>query len=182
MKYFIGISLPAHLSDKILSFQKSFTNNKLPEILEPHITVKTKNGLTEDCDWLNKVKMIIESHPEFEIDFEGIDTFGDDAVILKLSFSKELMRLHKALYYAIKPDENDTTKKYFEDDKYEAHLTLGMNLWGMTIEDLIKMKEKGLKELPSISKFKVTFIRVYQQANLDEPYKKFLDIPLNETG
>lgn len=59
MKYFIGISLPKETMERVFSFQKSFANNKLPEILEPHITTKTKNGLTEDYAWLNKVKLTL---------------------------------------------------------------------------------------------------------------------------
>jgi 2'-5' RNA ligase len=179
MKYFIGITPPKEINERIASFQRSFVNNKLPEILEPHITVKTKNGLAEDRGWLNKVKSIIENYPRFGIAFEGVDTFGDSVVVLKPCLSKELIALHKALFYAIEPDEEDATKKYYENDKFEAHFTLGMDSWGMTKEELVTMKERGLRELSIMPSFEVAFIRVYQQISLDEPYKKFLDIPLN---
>ena len=179
MKYFIGIILPIETGNRIVSFQKGFPSNKLPEILEPHITVKTKNGLTEDLNWLDKVKRTLKNHSTFEVAFDDVSIFGDSVVVIKIRPSKELTAFHKALFYAIKPDEQDTTKKCFENEKYEDNITLGMISWGMTKEELVFMKEKGLKELSNIPKFSVSFVRIFQQANLDEAYKKFLDIPLN---
>lgn len=157
MKFFIGITPPPAIKERIFSFQKSFPTNKLPEILEPHITVKTKNGLTEDCSWLDTARSIIEDHPKFEVTFNGVGTFGDGVVVLLPHASKELTALHETLFCAIKPDESDRTKKYFEGDNFEAHFTLGMNSWGMTKEDLVVMKERGLIALAHLPGFEVFY-------------------------
>jgi 2'-5' RNA ligase len=181
MKYFIGITLPKETAKRIASFQKSFSSNELPKILEPHITIKTKNGLAEDLNWLDKIRPILENYPKFEVVLDGVGIFGDSVVIIRVLPSREITTLHKALFNAIKPNEQDVAKKYFENEKYEAHITLGMNSWGMTKEELVVMKEKGSKKLTDIPKFNVTFIRIFQQINLNDAYKKFLDIPLYET-
>jgi 2'-5' RNA ligase len=180
MNYFIGITPPAHTNEKISSFQKRFPSNKLPYIFEPHITVKTKNGLQDDLAWLSKVTHIIEQHPSFTVGFNGIDMFGDSVVILKPKAPQELIMLHKKLYDAIAPDESDTSKKYFENKKFLPHFTLGMSSWGMSKDELTTMKELSIHELHSLPDFTVTFLRIYRQTGLDEPYLKLLDITLNE--
>ena len=180
MKYFLGITPPEEIKERIFSFQKSFKNNTLPRIFEPHITVKTKNGLGEDLGWLEKARLVVEDYPKFVIIFEGVDTFGDGVVILRPRLSEKLLSLHKALFQAIKPSEDDTTKKYFENDKYEPHFTLGMDSWGMTKEELVVMREKAVKELSRMPEFEVSFVRVYRQIDLDKPYEKFVDISLSD--
>ena len=149
-------------------------------MFEPHITIKTKNGLTEDLSWIEKVRPVIESYHKFEVSFTGVDTFRDEVVILRIEPSKELVGLHKELFRTISPDETDTSRKYFENDRFEPHLTLGMSSWGMNKEELVVMKEAAEKEFPAIPKFEVPFVRIYRQKELDELYEEFLDIPLNE--
>ena len=129
--------------------------------------------MTGDLVWLKKVKQIIEKYPDFEISFDSVDIFGDSVVIVRVHPSKKLTALHKSLFYTIKPNEQDFTKKYFENEKYEAHVTLGMTSWGMTKEELVIMKEKGMEELSPIPKFKATSIRIYQQMDQEEAYKKW---------
>jgi len=180
MKYFIGITPPEDTCKKITSFQKSFAHNILPTIFEPHITVKSRNGLTEDLVWLDIAKTVIKNHSSFEISFDKIDSFSDSVIIIRTTVSKELIALHKALYHAIKPTETDPTKKYFENDNFEAHLTLGMSSWGMTLDELAGMKAKATHELMHLPSFPVTLLRIYCQEQPDEPFKKILDIPLNE--
>lgn len=178
MKYFIGITPPETIKRKIIDFQKNFPNNELVNMFEPHITIKSKNGLTENGQWLDKVKLVIERYPKFTVEFNGVGMFRDTVVILRLQPSEKLINLHKLLFQTIKPTEQDPTKEYFEDDRYEPHFTLGMNSWGMSKDELVAMKERAIKELSSLASFEVSFIRVYRQLDLDKPYEKFLDVPL----
>jgi len=180
MKYFIGIIPPEETKSRINNFQRSFSSNKLPYIFEPHITVKSWGGLTDDLMWLDRVIPIIEEYPTFEICLNGVGSFRDDVVILKPVFSKELLALHKKILDIIGPNGYNTYKNFFEGDAYEAHFTLGMNSWGMTKDELFSLKDMGIKELSDIPKFNVTFLRVYRQEKIDEPYKKFIDIKLND--
>ena len=178
MEYFIGIVPPQETLKKIYTFQKSFTSNRLPDIIEPHITVKTKNGLTEDCRWLQTITHIIEEYPRFVITLKGVDMFRDSVVILRPEVSEELIGLHKILYQAIQPNESDPGKQFYENHYFEAHITLGMVSWGMTNEELLCMRERAVQELSHLPGFAVTFIRVYRQTQLTGPFNTFLDIPL----
>jgi len=179
MRYFIGIVPPEKIKRKINSFRKEFKNNKLPKIFEPHITIKYRSGLADDMLWLDKVEPIIRKYPKFEVAFAGVGTFPD-VVILKVEASEEITALHKALYYAIKPDESDPTLRCFENEKYIPHSTLGMVSWGMSREELSVMEDLAEKKLPTNVKFDVNFLRVYRQEQEDVPYKKLVDIPLYE--
>jgi len=177
MRYFIGVTFPEETITKIDSFRKEFKSNKLPEIFEPHITIKYRSGLFDDMIWLNKVKPIIENYPSFDVDFNGIGTFPG-VIILKIEASKPLMSLHNLLYNEIKPDENDPTMRCFEGEKYIPHSTLGMQSWGMTAEELSLMREQAEAKLVPLPKFKVSFLRVYRQEKENFRYEKLIDIPL----
>jgi hypothetical protein len=54
MQYFVGVVPPEEYLKRVVAFQKRWTTNRLPEVVEPHMTVKAQDGLTEDMNWLNK--------------------------------------------------------------------------------------------------------------------------------
>lgn len=179
MQYFIGIPLPNDIKEKIVSFQKSFVRNKVPLMVEPHITVKAQGGLTEDKSWIPAIENAIENYPAFEVSFTNVGNFGERVAFLVPSSGKELMRLHRILIDTIKPGA-ELMEKYFEGSNYHFHLTLAGTSWGMTSEELMLVKEKAKIELLNLPKFTVSFIRVYEQKDPDESYEKFLDIPLRK--
>lgn len=69
MQYFIGIVPPDEYLERIVSFQKRWSSNGLPDVVEPHVTVKAQSGLTLDMAWL-------ENSP---FDF-GSNVLGDESI------------------------------------------------------------------------------------------------------
>lgn len=181
-RYFVGISLPDGLNNRIIDFQSRFSSNRLPQMIEPHVTVKTKNGLTPDMEWIDKVRDVIQAYPIFDLVFDGVDSFSDRAVVIRVKPSAEVINLHQALFSTINPPEDDPLVSYFENDKYEPHVTLGMASWGMSGEELVEMRQIAERELTEPPSFSVEFIRIYQQVEWDHPFKKMLDIPLDKNG
>lgn len=145
MQFFIGITPSDEMQEKIISFQRSFANNGVPDSVEPYITVKSQGGLTEDKAWLTRIGDIAKNTKSFQQAFEGAGSFGDNVIFLKPVVSKELINLHKALFNATGSYE-DPTNKYFEGDRYHPHMTLGGMKWGLTKEEAENMKERAQKE------------------------------------
>lgn len=176
MRFFIGITPPKTISEKIISFQKSFLNNEVPNLVEPHITVKSTGGLTEDKLWLPKIELAIKNFKGFQISFEGVGNFDENIIFLKLAFSPELIDLHKTLFNAVGPYYENPTKKYFENDRYHPHLTLGATKWGLTKEDTIQMTQKANLELKDLPAFEVNSIRIYQENDEKKSWHRVLDL------
>ncbi|MFA6495033.1 MAG: 2'-5' RNA ligase family protein [Candidatus Paceibacterota bacterium] len=178
MKFFIGITPPEPIRGKIIAFQKSFPNNKVPEKIEPHITLRPPEELTESEAWLSKIKLATKNFGGFQISLEGIDGFGENVVFLRPAFSQRLVDLHKILLDALGEYEN-SANKYSDDNQYHPHLTLGGMKWGLTEKEATEMKQRGQRELGDIGGFEVTSIRIYQKNIEHTPWNIWLDVPLN---
>ncbi|OGH92833.1 MAG: hypothetical protein A2563_04160 [Candidatus Magasanikbacteria bacterium RIFOXYD1_FULL_40_23] len=176
MQFFIGITPPETISEKIISFQRNFLNNDVPNLVEPHITVKSTGGLTEDKLWLPKIESAINGFSKFQISFEGVGNFDENVIFLKPAFSQELINLHKTLFSAVGPYYKDPAKKYFENNEYHPHLTLGAIKWGLTKEDTLEMVEKARRELKNLPAFEVNSIRIYQKNDGAKSWHKVMDI------
>ncbi len=178
MQFFIGITPPEEIQEKIISFQRSFVNNGLPNCVEPHVTVKSQGGLTDDRAWLSRVEEAAKNIKPFQISFEGAGSFGEDVIFLKPAEPQEIVALHKALFNAVVPFE-DPTNKYFENDRYYPHMTLGGLKWGFNKKAAYEMKEKAQQEFGNLPAFEINSIRIYQE-NTENKWNKMLDIPLGE--
>jgi 2'-5' RNA ligase len=138
MQYFIGIVPPEDYLQRVVTFQKRWTTNRLPEIVEPHITIKAQDGLTEDINWLPKFKEICTSFPQFELSLAAPSSFGQAVVYLGVE-SNPIFELHRLLVHAVSPSAEEIEKNR-ELDHYVPHLTLGQTFWGMTPSELTHMK------------------------------------------
>ncbi|WP_246944748.1 2'-5' RNA ligase family protein [Bacillus pinisoli] len=67
MQYFIGIVPSEEYKEKIEEVQLSLKNNLLPDIVEPHITIKAQGGLTADKEWLKEVQRICTETSPFNL-------------------------------------------------------------------------------------------------------------------
>lgn len=175
MQFFIGITLPEAMREKIISLQRSFAGNGVPDGVEPHVTVKSQGGLTEDKVWLSKIESAMKNCSSFQISFEGVGNFAENVIFLKPAFSEDLVNLHKTLFDAVGSYE-DPTNRYFENDRYHPHLTLGGMNWGLTKEEAIEMKRKAQQELGNLPAFEVSSIRIYQENVENKSWDKMLDI------
>ena len=179
MEFFIGINPPEEISSRIISFQKSFSNNGVPQNVEPHITVKSQGGLNEAKAWLPRVETAVKKFDKFRISFDGVDSFKEDVVFLKPAFSQNLINFHKALFGAVGPYE-DLVGKYFENDRYYPHLTLGGTKWNLKKGELGEMRERAQDELGNLPDFEVNSIRIYQKNIEDKSWGKMCNIFLNQ--
>ena len=51
MEYFIAITPPKEQGEEIRQFQKRWPGNRLPDLVEPHITVKSQGGLGDNWNF-----------------------------------------------------------------------------------------------------------------------------------
>ncbi|MFS1518845.1 2'-5' RNA ligase family protein [Bacillus sp. SCS-151] len=177
MQYFIGIVPPEEYIKKIMKFQLQWENNELPNVVEPHITVKAQGGLTSDKDWLKDVEKVCEDTTPFKLKLSKVDFFEENVLFLCVE-SRELYKLHKEIVNAVSP-EKDLIKKYMELDDYFPHLTLGQTHWGLSREELRDMAELTEEKLSPYPTINVDSLRVYQEIESNK-YVKYLDIHLNK--
>lgn len=175
MQFFIGIAPSDEYKRKLIDFQHKWKNNRIIDVVEPHITLKAQGGLTPDERWLSIVKDVCYNFRTFQITIDKPMFFGDDILYLSAT-SNELYKLHKSLVQEISPLK-DLIKKYFELDDFVPHMTLGKTNYGLSNEELVDMEKMAEKKLSPFPIFEVRFIRVYQEVKTNR-YKKYLDIPL----
>lgn len=100
MQYFIGIVPPQKFTVKMIQFQNRWPNNRLQEVVEPHITVKAQGGLYPDLEWLQHVKKVCSSYPPFELSLSAPICIGDSVIGLGVR-SQHLSELHIRLVRAV---------------------------------------------------------------------------------
>jgi 2'-5' RNA ligase len=179
MQFFIGIVPPEEYKNKITKFQKQWINNSLPDVVEPHITIKAQGGLTDEKDWLEKVKKVCQDTIPFKMKLNRPAFFGESVLFLTVE-SKSIYQLHRKIVNTVSPDK-DLIKKYMELDDYVPHLTLGQTHWGLSsgeLKDMAKFTEVELRRYPTIE---VDFLRVYQEIEPNK-YRKYLDIQLKRNS
>ena len=175
-EYFIAIIPPKGYTEKIIQFQKPRKNNSLPYTVEPHITLKCQAGLENKMTWLDPVKAICRSFSPFKLTMSGVKTFGTSVVYLSI-ISAEIYELHRKILGAVAPDP-ELSKKYFELDLYEPHLTLGLSEFGMSGDELMNMKEQAKRHINSFPPFIVKRVVLFELEN--DRYQKIEDIELKQ--
>ncbi|PDX97231.1 2'-5' RNA ligase [Bacillus pseudomycoides] len=175
MKFFIGIIPPESYLHKIQQFQRQWENNRIVEVVEPHITVKAQGGLTSDQEWLKKVEKVCKQIPSFTLSLGKPQFFGKQVLFLSVEDSK-VYKLHRLLVEAVSPSD-DLIKRYMEMEQYHPHLTLGQTHWGLTSDELVQMEQVARDKLTPYPEWTVNFIRIYQEIE-ENTYQPYKDIPL----
>lgn len=176
MNYFIGISLPHDYKRKIAAFRDRWSNNRINDVAEPHITVKAQGGLTADLHWLANVRQTCSLMQGFQLSLSEPGSFGSSVAFLSVGTNKDVLELHKRLVDAISPSQ-ELLDDYFEMDKYHPHLTLGQTYWGLNETEIQEMKRLAIDELAPFPTFAVNDVRVYIEVESNK-YVPFADIPL----
>lgn len=178
LQHVIGIVPPEEYSAKLSKLQAKWMNNKLPDVIEPHITVKAQGGLSPDYDqWLHLVEAVCRACAPFTLTLQGMKYFGTDVLFLDVH-SPALHDLHRQIVRSVAPSEA-LVKQYYELDHYIPHLTLGQTNQGLSSADLEAMKLAAAQEPILTQAFEVTFVRVYRE-NYAGSYQGWLDIPLGK--
>lgn len=173
MEFFIGIAPPKEISERITEFQKKFLYK---EVVEPHITIKTQSGLTQDKLWIEKIESYLKEQKVFTVKLGEPQWFRDEVLFLSVQ-SENIHKIHYDLIEIINPSP-ELRKKYFEDQKYTPHLTLGEIRYGLSKDELLSMETVSKQELENTPDFEVSFARIYIKLPNSDKYNKFLDIPL----
>jgi 2'-5' RNA ligase len=103
---------------------------------------KHENRLIHDLSQIN--------FNSFDIETINFDDFGKDSLVLKLSRSDELLRLHKRIVAVARnyanPEFDAITKQYFGDN-YNPHLTISKSSseFDRIAKELIGQKDKIAK-------------------------------------
>ena len=178
VEYFIAVVPPKKYAEKITEFQKRWSSNTLLDFVEPHVTVKSQAGLNEDESWIDSIKTICNTFPMFNLSIKGVKAFENSVVYLGVE-SRKINDLHRKIVEAIHPDP-EISKRYYELDLYEPHLTLGSKEYGMSEIELSEMKKLANKYFPDLQPFIVKSLRVYKL--LENKYQKIQELELMQTG
>ena len=178
MEYFIAIVPPKKYGETITQFQRRWSDNTMPDFVEPHITVKSQAGLKEDEYWIDSIKTICSNFPMFNLSLKGVKSFGKSVVYLGVE-SDRINVLHRKIVEAISPNP-ENSRRYYELDLYEPHLTLGSKEYGMSEIELLEMKESASNCFLKFQPFIVNSLRMYKL--LENKYRTIHEIALEQTG
>ncbi len=152
---------PPEYGKQIIAFQRKWLSNRLPDIIEPHIPLKSQAGLNDDMTWLDSIVTVCNSFKGFSLTLTKPNSFGETVVVYIGVDSPEIYKLHSELVKAVSPDP-EISNRYFELDRFTPHLTLGLTELGMSEIELKEMKYLAEQILPRMLTFKVEFVRVYK--------------------
>jgi 2'-5' RNA ligase len=178
-RYFIAVIPPAAYSSRIVAFQKTHPENWLVGEVEPHITVKAPNGLSDDLEWLKPVKRVCGSFYPFTVKISEPESFGKSVLFLKIS-SPGILELHRKLAGLFDPSPAEILEN-FELDYYIPHISLAIVANGLSEEliDIVRKEANSQFTLPL--EFKANFARI---TRIDDrgKYCKFEDIPFKRNN
>lgn len=177
VEYFIAIVPPKRYTEEILEFQKRWSRNTLPDFVEPHVTVKSQAGLNEDECWIDSIKTICSTFPMFNLSLKGVKSFGNSVVYLGVE-SHRINQLHRKIVEAIHPDP-EISKRYYELDLYEPHLTLGSTEYGLREMELAEMANFASNGFLDFQPFIVNSLGIYKL--IENRYRKIQEIELKQT-
>ncbi|GEM47427.1 2'-5' RNA ligase family protein [Deinococcus cellulosilyticus] len=114
--YVLALIPPEPIYGQVLQYQLQY---KRPN-MEPHITIKFKAGLTDDLEWLPRVREMCAEVKPFSVHLSGTRTFGRRVLFWDV-VSPGAKDLHlKTLQAVGHPPQTDL----FEGEAYQMHMTL----------------------------------------------------------
>ncbi len=139
MKYFIGIVPSTETAAAIDQLRLQFCA-KLVHHLEPHITVVPPFEAFEKQQWMVEMNQAVHSFPDFSLQLGEPFFFGKRVLSF---YVQDVSDVLTALVSSLK----DTQEISDRDTRpYHAHLTLAMQSFGTSFEQMLEMKDKA-KEL-----------------------------------
>lgn len=173
MKYFVAVVPDEKTSSQIFTFQKSFPNNDVVNVVEPHVTIKRPGTVSDVDSWVEKIKNITKDTKLFQLSLERVNSFGDSVVFLEPNNSKELFALHRKIFNISEPNDEDVI---YENENYIPHLTLAGTKWKITKDELLDLKEKAQRVFVAEMDFPVTFLRIYRKDTGAKKWEIYLDV------
>jgi 2'-5' RNA ligase len=173
MKFFVGIVPPANIYDTVVTIQNEFGDNRL----EPHITIRPPETVTDESAWINAIEQVGNTFAPIPIHLPGTGSFGKRVLFIDVK-SDSLAELHGSLCEAIKSFEQKDNRQQ-QSNSFHPHLTLGRSWCGFTPQDFAKMKilaDAYLAKEPVT--FVANFLRIYHKPTGKGRYATLKDVPL----
>lgn len=178
MKLFIGIVSPEAYKEKIRTFQRLWPENRLPDRIEPHITVKAPFDPPKTNRWLEEIQHVCQNTPSFFLSLGAPSFFGEGVVYLSVK-SEELVRLHQEVIRVFTQSTGFRVSQS-EGKAYTPHLTLGNIRHGLTAKEIREMGEQAANELAPYPSFHVGFLKIYEKQDKMTPWRGMIDLPLQK--
>lgn len=178
MKLFIGIVPPEEYKSKVLKFQKQWPDNRLPDRIEPHITVKAPFDPPKNNQWLEEIRQLCLHTPPFSLSLGNPSFFGERVVYLTVK-SEELSRFHQEVIRVF-TEATGYRVSQSEGKTYTPHLTLGNTRHGLTSMEIKEMGEQAAEHLSPYPHFQVDFLRVYEKKDRFTPWTGMVDLTMQK--
>ncbi|MCY0869131.1 MAG: 2'-5' RNA ligase family protein [Firmicutes bacterium] len=135
MKYFVGLVLPDAFSLTLQNFCRRWPNNRHPEHVPPHITLKAPPGIGPNPDaWLERLRAVCAHTTPVPVSVGEARWFRRDVLYLSVDRAA-VLPLHRCILYAFGEEAATLT----EGEAYTPHVTIGMRSFGMSRDELEEM-------------------------------------------
>lgn len=172
-EYTFGIVPTFNICDKIMTVREKY---KYVSSSEPHITVKSSCGISDDMNWLPACRSIISNFGEFEVTVGMPKYFRNKDVLYLEIISDELIELHKRLVSVFDPDE-EQIKKCYELEYYKPHITIARKS-RLSESAIEKMRKDISPYFGTEHVFSVSSVGLFYRENNNEKFRKKVDIDI----
>lgn len=173
--YFISISVPEPLASWIIRFQRRHAENTLPDLVEPHITVKNPDGLLEGRPWKEEVRSLCYSFHPIRIRLVSSGNLGRNVLYIKAE-SPDLMEFHMklvSLFHQFSDKGGDDP----EGENYSPHVSIAIGGIGVDASLMDIISEEAREYFAGDREFTAGSVRVMEIGD-DGVYRTIEDIAL----
>jgi 2'-5' RNA ligase len=172
VKYFLAITPPPPLSQRIVDFHSPWGQAKNP----PHITLKAPNSLASPAIWLTRVTALCGQTNPFEVTLAGVEQFGRTVLYLR-AYAPELVTLHHQLL-AITQSTPAEQVCYFEGPAFLPHLTLAHAESGLSEDTIAHLAQLATAEWTKPVRFMAQTLDIYCSHQEHGGYQLQTTLPL----
>lgn len=172
MKYFLAITPPPPLSQRIVDFHRPWGQAKNP----PHITLKAPNSLTSSATWLTQVTALCRQTKPFEVTLAGVEQFGRRVLYVR-AYAPELLTLHHNLLTITQPPLAEQVR-YFEGPNFLPHLTLAHAESGLSEATIAHLAQLAAAEWTKPARFMAQTLDIYCSHQKHGGYRLQTALPL----
>lgn len=180
MRVFIGVPLLHQYGDSFLklSFCDAFKSNLRLSYIEPHLTLKAPQEISEDHlpRWKQMVRDAVSSFNPIDIQVDSSFFITPVTLVLRAQ-TKPLCPIHLNLVKALE-DFDSSGIIYHEGNDYIAHVTVGRAIRRLEQRDR-NMLIKECDQIIKPQEISVNKIRLYIRRDLEQGYETLEDIELN---
>jgi 2'-5' RNA ligase len=176
VRYFVALQLEGDISKIIQQIHLQYQEVLMPNLAEPHITVKAPTGFYTDY-WVNKFVEILQSYKPFTVRFDQIGVFNNSVVYLEVKGCAEVVDIHNKLINCL-GSSPELKAKYFEGSQYIPHTTLAHVKESSVLDEILPQIRDVVEPLMPMD-FTIKNIVIYRQDGKGNPFYKYKVVSLN---